>query len=65
MVEIQTTADALEAIYTVLGRRRGHLISEAPKPGTPLKTVLAHIPAIDSFGFETDLRVHSSGQAFC
>ena len=25
----------------------------------------ANIPAIDSFGFETDLRTHTSGQAFC
>lgn len=25
----------------------------------------AYIPAIDSFGFETDLRTHTQGQAFC
>ena len=25
----------------------------------------AFIPAIDSFGFETDLRTHTQGQAFC
>ena len=25
----------------------------------------AYVPAIDSFGFETDLRMHTSGQAFC
>ena len=34
------------------------------KPGSPLYTVKAHIPVIDSFGFETDLRVLTSGQAF-
>ena len=34
------------------------------KPGSPLYTVKAHIPALDSFGFETDLRIHTSGQAF-
>ena len=30
-------------------------------PGSPLYTVKANIPAIDSFGFEVDLRVHTSG----
>lgn len=25
----------------------------------------AHLPVIDSFGFETDLRTHTQGQAFC
>lgn len=28
---------------------------------TPLYTMKAHIPAIDYFGFETDLRIHTSG----
>ncbi len=56
ITEIQCSADALNAIYIVLQRRRGHVISEVAKPGSPLYTVKAHIPAIDSFGFETDLR---------
>lgn len=60
-VEIQCSADALEAVVVVIGRRRGHILSEIAKPGSPLYTVKAHIPAIDSFGFETDLRVHTSG----
>lgn len=49
----------------MLQRRRGHVITEMAKPGSPLYTVKAHIPALDSFGFETDLRIHTSGQAFC
>ena len=40
-------------------------MNETAKAGSPLKTIKAHIPAIDSFGFETDLRIHTSGQAFC
>lgn len=56
MTEIQCTADSLSALYVVLQRRRGHVISETAKPGSPLYTVRANIPAIDSFGFETDLR---------
>eukprot|EP00842_Homolaphlyctis_polyrhiza_P004068 jgi/Hompol1/4662/HPOL_003823-RA len=64
-VEIQSPADCVPAVYTVLSRRRGHVTQDAPKPGSPLYTVKAYIPVIDSAGFETDLRMHTQGQAFC
>jgi U5 small nuclear ribonucleoprotein component len=63
-VEIHTPADCMSAIYSVLARRRGHVISDKPLPGTPIYVVRALLPAIESFGFETDLRVHTQGQAF-
>jgi len=44
---------------------RGHVTQDAPIPGSPLYSIKAFIPAIDSFGFETDLRTHTQGQAFC
>ena len=56
-------ADAVSATYTVLARRRGHVLSDAPVPGTPLYRVDGLVPVIDSFGFETDLRIHTQGQA--
>lgn len=64
-VEIQAPADCVAPIYTVLSRRRGHVTQDEPKPGSPLYTVRAYIPIIESFGFETDLRAHTQGQAFC
>jgi len=64
-VEIICPPDAVTAIYNVLSRRRGHVVEERKKEGTPLYVVRAYIPIIDSFGFETDLRVHSQGAAFC
>ena len=64
-VEIVAPVDCVSAIYTVLGRRRGNVTSEAPRPGTPLHALTAYVPVIDSFGFETDLRSHTQGQAFC
>ncbi|KXS20267.1 P-loop containing nucleoside triphosphate hydrolase protein [Gonapodya prolifera JEL478] len=64
-VEVQSPADCVAAIYTVLQRRRGHVLNETPKPATPLYTVKALIPVIDSAGFETDLRTHTQGSAFC
>uniref|UniRef100_A0A8C2DC88 116 kDa U5 small nuclear ribonucleoprotein component n=1 Tax=Cyprinus carpio TaxID=7962 RepID=A0A8C2DC88_CYPCA len=63
-VEVQAPADCVSAVYTVLARRRGHVTQDAPIPGSPLYAIKAFIPAIDSFGFETDLRTHTQGQAF-
>ncbi|CAK64491.1 unnamed protein product (macronuclear) [Paramecium tetraurelia] len=65
LTEIMCFQDCIPAIHNVLLRRRGHILSEQAKPGTPFSVVRAHIPTIDHFGFETDLRVHTSGQAFC
>lgn len=56
-------ADAVSSVYTVLSRRRGHVLSDGPIAGTPLYSVRGLIPVIDSFGFETDLRIHTQGQA--
>lgn len=56
-------ANSVSSLYTVLARRRGHVLSDAPIPGTPLYSVQGLIPVIDSFGFETDLRIHTQGQA--
>jgi len=51
-------------IYSCLNRRRGHVISEEQKVGTPLYVVKAYLPVMESFGFTADLRSHTSGQAF-
>ncbi|XP_074592967.1 116 kDa U5 small nuclear ribonucleoprotein component-like [Brevipalpus obovatus] len=64
-VEVLAPADCVSAVYTVLAKRRGHITQDIPVPGSPLYTVKAFLPAIDSFGFETDLRTHTQGQAFC
>jgi U5 small nuclear ribonucleoprotein component len=63
-VEVTAPADCVSAVYTVLARRRGHVTQDAPIPGSPLYSIRAFLPAIDSFGFETDLRTHTQGQAF-
>lgn len=61
--EIYCPHDTVDAVYNVLLRRRAHVIFEEPKPGSPLYTLKVEIPAIESFGFETDLRTHTVGQA--
>jgi len=64
LVEIQCPEGAMGGIYSTLNRRRGHVISEEQRPGTPLYNVKAYLPVMESFGFTADLRSQTSGQAF-
>eukprot|EP00484_Ammonia_sp_Unknown_P021901 CAMPEP_0197032570 /NCGR_PEP_ID=MMETSP1384-20130603/11221_1 /TAXON_ID=29189 /ORGANISM="Ammonia sp." /LENGTH=1087 /DNA_ID=CAMNT_0042462255 /DNA_START=27 /DNA_END=3290 /DNA_ORIENTATION=- len=63
--EILSPPDCGKAIHDVVQHRRGRVLSESRKAGTPFICLCAELPAIDSFGFETDLRSHTQGQAFC
>lgn len=64
LVEIQCPENAISGIYPVLNRRRGHVVAEEQRVGTPLYNIKAHLPVMESFGFTADLRSHTSGQAF-
>jgi len=64
LVEIQCPERAVGGIYGVLNRRRGHVIAEEQRPGTPLYNVKAYLPVNESFGFTADLRSNTAGQAF-
>lgn len=64
LVEIQVPEQAMGGIYGVLTRRRGHVFSEEQRIGTPLFTVKAYLPVMESFGFNADLRAGTGGQAF-
>jgi elongation factor 2 len=63
-VEIQVPEQAMGGIYGVLTRRRGHVYTEEQRPGTPLFNVKAYLPVNESFGFNSDLRSATGGQAF-
>lgn len=62
-VSMTGPADSVSSIYQVLARRRGHVLTDGPIAGTPLYSVRGLLPVIDSFGFETDVRIHTQGQA--
>eukprot|EP00741_Cyanophora_paradoxa_P022519 tig00021464_g21745.t1 len=64
LCEIQTPENAIGGIYSVLNRKRGVIIAEEQRPGTPLYNVKAYLPVNESFGFTSDLRAATSGQAF-
>jgi elongation factor 2 len=64
LVEIQVPESAMGGVYGVLTRRRGHVFNEEQRPGTPLFTIKAYLPVMESFGFNADLRQGTGGQAF-
>jgi len=64
LVEIQCPQAVVGGIYAVMNRRRGQIIEEQQRPGTPLCNVKAYLPVAESFGFTADLRSNTGGQAF-
>ena len=61
--EILCPVDCIPAITSILNRRRGHINTELAKGGTPFYVLNISIPALDSFGFETDVRSTTAGLA--
>ncbi|KAM5355193.1 hypothetical protein ACJ41O_001839 [Fusarium nematophilum] len=62
-VSVTGPEDSYMEVYNVLSRRRGHVLSDGPVAGTPLYRVNGLLPVIDSFGFETDLRIKTQGSS--
>jgi U5 small nuclear ribonucleoprotein component len=62
-VSVTGPEGATTELYNALVRRRGHVLSNGPIAGTPLYRADGLIPVIDSFGFETDLRIATQGMA--
>ncbi|KAJ5458144.1 Translation elongation/initiation factor/Ribosomalbeta-barrel [Penicillium sp. IBT 31633x] len=61
--EIQATTEVLGKVYAVITRRRGRILSEIMKEGTPFFTILAVLPVAESFGFAEEIRKRTSGAA--
>jgi U5 small nuclear ribonucleoprotein component len=62
-LQIQCPGEIVDAIQPILNRRRGHIVQDKPISGTTMYSVKAFLPVLDSFGFETDLRTFTQGQA--
>lgn len=63
LVTILCPTTALGKVYGVLTRRRGRILSEEMREGTPYFTVTASLPVRESFGFSDELRKRTSGEA--
>ncbi|ODV85396.1 hypothetical protein CANARDRAFT_198607 [[Candida] arabinofermentans NRRL YB-2248] len=61
--DIQASAEVLGKVYAVVQKRKGSVINEEMKEGTPFFTITAKIPVIEAFGFSEDIRKKTSGAA--
>ena len=64
LVDISVPQDAMGGCYGVLTRRRGVVFHEEQRPGTPMVQMKAHMPVMESFGFNADVRAATGGKAF-
>ncbi|KAG8341921.1 Elongation factor Tu GTP binding domain [Trypanosoma vivax] len=62
-VDITCSSENVPKISEVLQMRRGSIVSEEPIAATTLVCVHGLVPAMDSFGLETQLRVTTLGEA--
>ena len=62
-LDIQCPGSIIDSIQPILTRRRGHIVQDCPISGTTINSVKGFILVLDSFGFETDLRTFTQGQA--
>ena len=61
--DIQATTEVLGKVYSVITRRRGKILSEEMREGTPFFIIHASIPVVEAFGFSEEIRKKTSGAA--
>ncbi|KAL6721799.1 Cytoplasmic GTPase/eEF2-like protein (ribosomal biogenesis) [Lecanora helva] len=62
-LEIACPTPVLGRVYSVLSRRRGRILTEELKEGTPFYQISALLPVVESFGFSDEIRKRTSGAA--
>ncbi|KAI8616877.1 P-loop containing nucleoside triphosphate hydrolase protein [Chytriomyces sp. MP71] len=61
--DLQAPSEVLGKVYAVLAKRRGRILSEEIKDGTPFFQIKSLLPVIESFGFSDDIRKRTAGAA--
>jgi len=64
IADITVPMEATGGVYSTLSLRRGEIVEEIPKAGTPMTEIRAYIPVNMSFGFTKELRANTGGKAF-
>lgn len=64
LADISCPQDAMGGIYGVLTTRRGIVVGEEQRPGSPIVQLKAYLPVSESFGFTAALRSKTGGKAF-
>ena len=60
---ITTPTSIVNSLAPLLTKRRGYITSDIPIGASTYSIVTAYVPVMDSFGFETDMRTFTQGQA--
>lgn len=60
---IQAASEVLGKVYAVVSKRRGRILSEEMKEGTPFFDIVSMMPVVESFGFSDEIRKRTSGAA--
>lgn len=63
-VEIQCPEAVIGGVYSTITKRRGVVVDNKHQVDTPLYNIKAHLPVNESFGFTSELRSQTGGQAF-
>merc|ERR1719276_381065 len=64
IADIAVPVDSAGGVYSTLSMRRGEIVEEIPKAGTPMTAIRAYLPVNQSFGFTKELRSNTGGKAF-
>lgn len=64
LVDITCPQEVTGAVYGAFSQKRGVVVEEIPKLGTPIYQMKCHLPVNESFGFTGFLRQQTGGQAF-
>jgi elongation factor 2 len=64
LADITVPMDEAGGVYSTLSLRRGEIVEEIPRAGTPMTAIRAYLPVNESFGFTTALRAATGGKAF-
>jgi len=64
LAEITVPMSDVGGVYSCLSLRRGEIVEEIPRAGTPMTFIRSYLPVNESFGFTTALRAATGGKAF-
>jgi elongation factor 2 len=64
IADISCPVDETGGVYSTLSLRRGEVVEEIPRIGTPMTAIRAFLPVNESFGFTGALRAATGGKAF-
>lgn len=64
LVEVSFVGEHMGNLIELLNKRRGNVFDTIKRPDSPMEIVRAYLPVSESFGFQQELRMKTSGMGF-